>query len=258
MKFLSAHIEQFLTVASANVKLADRGLNLIQGVNNEDDSASSNGAGKSSIVDAICWCLYGVTARGVKGDKVVNRAAKKGTFVAVLMQNGAITYKVERYRKHPDGKNSLRLYAITDPTAPSVDMTRGTDAETQKEVEKILGASYEVFVAAVYSGQEAMPDLPKMGDRDLKRLIEEAAGLERIERAYALARERSNTAKGVVATHRTKLDSTNVAKARSENALQLRREKAKEWDAGRFKRISGVLLSLLFFTFVVYKVLLRS
>jgi hypothetical protein len=49
----------------------------------------------------------------------------------------------------------------------------------------ILGCSYEVFVAAVYSGQEMMPDLPRMGDRDLKRLIEEASGMERIERAYA-------------------------------------------------------------------------
>jgi len=109
MKFLSAHIENFLTVAAGSVKLADRGLNLIQGVNNDDDSASSNGAGKSSIVDAICWCLYGVTARGVKGDAVVNLKAKKNTAVIVMLENGATTYKVERYRKHATGKNSLRL-----------------------------------------------------------------------------------------------------------------------------------------------------
>jgi len=240
MKFLSAHIENFLTVASGTVKLADRGLNLIQGVNSDDDSASSNGAGKSSIVDAICWCLYGVTARGVKGDSVVNLKAKKNTSVIVALENGATTYKVERYRKHATGKNCLRLYAIVDPTGPSVDMTRGTDAETQKEVEKILGASYEVFVAAVYSGQEAMPDLPKMGDRDLKRLIEEGAGMQRIERAYALSRTRLTSAKNLLDGYVARLDTAKTGLLRTESALETRREKAKQWDAGRASVIAGL------------------
>ncbi|QFZ84533.1 AAA family ATPase [Variovorax paradoxus] len=240
MKFLSAHIENFLTVAAGTVKLADRGLNLIQGVNADDDSASSNGAGKSSIVDAICWCLYGVTARGVKGDSVVNLKAKKNTAVIVMLENGATTYKVERYRKHATGKNSLRLYAITDPTAPGVDMTRGTDAETQKEVEKILGCSLEVFIAAVYSGQEAMPDLPKMGDRDLKRLIEEGAGMQRIERAYALSRTRLTSAKYVLDGYVARLETAKTGLLRTESALEIRREKAKQWNDGRAGVIAGL------------------
>lgn len=240
MKFLDAHIDNFLTISVARIELADKGLNLIQGVNADDDSASSNGAGKSSIVDAICWCLYGVTARGVKGDSVVNLAAKKNTAVSVRMQNGASIYKVTRYRKHHGGKNSLNVILEGDAGAAPVVLTRGTDAETQKELEKIIGCSYEVFMAAVYSGQEAMPDLPKMGDRDLKRLIEEGAGLQRIERAYAVARERSNTAKGAVSTVQTKLDSAKTSLLRTESALDLRREKLKQWDAGRATTLAAM------------------
>jgi DNA repair exonuclease SbcCD ATPase subunit len=239
MKFLDLHIDQFLTISVARVNLADRGLNLIQGVNADDDSASSNGAGKSSIVDALCWCVYGLTARGLKGDQVVNRIAKKNTAVSVRLQNGASIYKVTRYRKHQDGKNTLNLWLETPGGAPVV-MTRGTDAETQKEVEKVLGCSHEVFIASIYSGQEAMPDLPRMGDRDLKRLIEEAAGLQRIERAYGVARERLNTAKSALADRSARLDNIKTTALRTESGLQMRRDKALQWDAGRTAVLAGL------------------
>ncbi|UUZ75419.1 ATP-binding protein [Polaromonas sp. P1(28)-13] len=77
MDILSLDIQNCLTIGSASLELDNRGLLLIQGENRDDTSAKSNGAGKSSIVDALCWCLYGETARGVSGDLIVNDTAKK-------------------------------------------------------------------------------------------------------------------------------------------------------------------------------------
>ena len=72
MKILDVNITNFLAITSAHIKLSDRGLVLIQGENLQDSSAQSNGSGKSSIADALCWALYGVTARGVTGNDVIN------------------------------------------------------------------------------------------------------------------------------------------------------------------------------------------
>jgi hypothetical protein len=47
-----------------------------------------------------------------------------------------------------------------------------------------------VFNAAVYSGQEVMPDIPNMTDKQLKLLVEQAAGVDVLSNAYDLARER--------------------------------------------------------------------
>ena len=57
--------------------------------------------------------------------------------------------------------------------------TAGISEERAQEViDKLLGCSLEVFQAAVYAGQEKMPDLPSMTDKQLKLMIEEAAGVE--------------------------------------------------------------------------------
>lgn len=235
MKFNKLEATNFLTLSHASVRLNDMGLHVIQGVNDDDGSSSSNGAGKSSLVDALCWCLWGTTARGVKGDAVINLQAKKGTMVVTTLARGETTYEIARYRKHAEFKNSLRVVAMNGETR--TDLSRGTDAETQKEVERILGCSYDVFVAAVYSGQEIMPDLPRMTDRELKRLIEEAAGLEQIERAYDLARTKANAADQAVSSFADKIGMIQSRITRDETALELRRANAADWDAARAGRI---------------------
>lgn len=238
MKFHELDIQNFLTIRSAKLNLADRGLQIIQGVNEDDSSASSNGSGKSSIGDAISWCLYGLTAREVKGDSVVNLAIKKDCRVSLTISNGATRYRVIRHRKHAIFKNSLILEVMAgEPSDGPTDLSRGTDAETQKVLEKVIGCSYEVFMAAVYSAQEVMPDLPKMKDRELKTLIEEAAGLQRIERAYDHARVGLNTTKSRVDVLQASADSADANKARAEMVLAEVQEKFDAWERGSAERI---------------------
>lgn len=239
MKFDKLSIQNFLTITGAEVQLKDRGLHLIQGQNLDDSSATSNGAGKSSVVDALCWCLFGETAREVKGDKVVNRAAKKDCRVELWFEVGHTRYRAIRHRKHATFKNQLIVeVAGSTPGDAPTDLSRGTDAETQKVLEKIIGCSYEVFIAAVYSGQEAMPDLPRMKDRELKTLIEEAAGLQRIERAYMKARADALEASGALQKIVTSLDSASGEKARADAALDDAAVKFDAWEGGRATRIA--------------------
>jgi DNA repair exonuclease SbcCD ATPase subunit len=187
MNFGQIAIQNFMAISSAAFNLTDRGLFLVQGINDDDSSAESNGAGKSSLADALCWCLYGKTARGVSGDAVVNDSAKKDCFVRVQIIEDGVCYDITRYRKHKSYKNSLTLEEISS-SGDVISLTKGTDPLTQKLVESIIGSSYDVFKSANYAGQEAMPDLPAMTDKFLKVLIEEAAGTTLLETAYEKAR----------------------------------------------------------------------
>jgi DNA repair exonuclease SbcCD ATPase subunit len=237
MKFTRLRIENFLTIGQADLNLADRGLVLLQGANEDDSSATSNGAGKSSIADALCWALYGITARGVSGDDVVNDTAGKDCRVTVDVTDGASHYYIARHRKHRGAKNSLVLAAIDGST--TTDLSKGTDKETQELVERVIGCSHDVFAAAVYCGQEQMPDLPGMTDRFLKTLIEQAAGIERLERAYEVARVESNDAEKqvVVATNAYNAAITTRTHAvANKDALETDH---KTWQAGKQPRIDA-------------------
>jgi DNA repair exonuclease SbcCD ATPase subunit len=194
MRFAELNIENFLVLTQAKVSLADRGLVLVQGINSADTSANSNGSGKSSLADALCWAIYGVTARGETGDAVVNNKAGKNTRVEVVILDDMITYRIVRHRKHKTGKNTLHVF-MDDGMTGEKDLTKGTDKLTQEVVDKIIGASLDVFTGSIYAGQEKMPDLPSMTDKMLKLLIEEAAGINALEEAYKKARENFTAAK---------------------------------------------------------------
>ena len=195
MKFTTLKIENFLAIGEAVLALNDRGLMVIQGENQDNTSAESNGAGKSTLPDALCWALFGETARGLSGDPVVNTKAGKNCMVSVEVLDGLETYRIERYRKHKTHKNALRLVKLDTLANTEADLTKGTDKLTQAEVEKLIGCSYEVFRAAVYAGQEQMPNLPGMTDKQLKLLVEEAAGVTILEAAYKEANSRHSEAK---------------------------------------------------------------
>lgn len=186
MKILDSEIENFLTISQAKVVMADRGLVLVQGDNQADTSTVSNGAGKSSFAEAQFWCFFGETSRGVSGDDVINWVAKKGTRVANRVEDDGLIYTISRHRKHKVGKNSLRV-TMLDKDGDTHDLTKGTDKLTQQVVNDILGASRDVFVAAVLAGQGQMPDLPGMTDKNLKVIVEEAAGTTVLERGHKVA-----------------------------------------------------------------------
>jgi DNA repair exonuclease SbcCD ATPase subunit len=190
MKFVNIDIQNFMAIGKSSLSLDKRGLLLVQGENKDDTSQNSNGAGKSSIVDALCWCLYGQTARDETGDTVINRKAGKNCKVTVTLNDDGDEYTVTRHRKFTKKKNVLEL--VKNGTD---DLTQGTDKLTQERVEQILGCSYDVFRSSVYAGQDAQIDLPNMTDKFLKQIVEEAAGIDRLQAAHELAKQKRNEVK---------------------------------------------------------------
>lgn len=233
MKIDQIHIQNFGRIKEATIKLSDRGLVLVQGENADDPSANSNGAGKSTIVEAISWALYGKTAKGVTGDSVINREAKKNCSVVIDISDGEDAYRVHRGRKHKVLKSNVHVTTDNGKT----NLTKGTDKLTQELIEKIVGCPYDVFTAAVYSGQEAMPDLPSMTDKQLKLLIEEAAGITLLESAYGIANQRLRDAadevEQIVSDHERLQNDVDAAYDRLTDA----KSNVATWEGEREARI---------------------
>lgn len=211
MYFGKLSIKNFLVIGEAEVDLHNCGLTLIEGRNEDDESANSNGAGKSSLVDALCWCLYGVTGRGVSGDAVINKKAKKECVVGVeVWTEGLNCYYIERGRKSKRlGNNLIVQHVIVDgnDVGSGCELTKTTVADTQALVNDLLGCSYEIFTSSIYAVQEKMPDLPALTDKNLKTLIEEAAGIDKLQKASVIAKENLNDKQNLLDVLNSKISS---------------------------------------------------
>lgn len=231
MKFLTLKVENFMALANAKVELDQRGLVLIQGVNAGDSSAASNGAGKSTLMNSLMWCIYGETSHGVKGDDVLSTGHEKNCRVKVTIEDEGKRYAIIRHRKHKEFKNRLIV------RGEDGDMTKGKDSLTQEFVERLIGASKEVFMASIYASQEAMPDLPGMSDKNLKTIVEEAAGVDRLTKAYAIARERANAAAARMETTKTKMDACLSLVESAQNELESAKISSEAWERDRSERL---------------------
>lgn len=238
MKITDVEIENVLAIGEAKFSLDTLGLAHIAGVNNDETSADSNGSGKSSIGDAISWGLWGTTARGVAGDDIVNTPAGKGAKVSITIDDDGDLWRIERYRKYPKLKNALLIFQFDQATGEWTDRTKGTTPLTQKAVERLLGCSEEVFNAAVYSGQEQMPDIPRMTDRQLKLLVEQAAGVDVLAGAYDVARERYRATAEKRAQAQVDYDRASERHGDAIASVERLSDQSNRWDTDQVGKIA--------------------
>lgn len=99
-------IENFLSFENETVELKNLGYTLIKGSNkNVEDKASSNGSGKSSIFEALIWCLTGETIRGSKD--VCNSYIDNGCKVELSFSCDQDSYKIVRSKDYDSKGSSL-------------------------------------------------------------------------------------------------------------------------------------------------------
>lgn len=100
---LSVRLVNFRSYNGAhNFKFPDKpGLYLLTGRNDVNPRLGANGTGKSTLLDAIFWCLYGRTTRGLKASDVITWG-KKTANVSVTLCVGEHQYQIERVQ-NPNG-----------------------------------------------------------------------------------------------------------------------------------------------------------
>ena len=102
MRFKKIHIHHFLSFDDATVDLSDRSYCLIK------DAAKSNGSGKSTIFNALCWALTGETIQGLRSN-VANIHFNDGCYVGVEFDVDGEAYSVTRYKNCWKMGNDLKI-----------------------------------------------------------------------------------------------------------------------------------------------------
>lgn len=149
MKIVGVWIKNFMSFyGEAYFPLADRGTILILGRNLDELRMRSNGAGKSTVSDALDWSLFGESPRDDVADAVVNDEIGKDCSVttAIVDDEGRLI-KITRNRGYTKLKDGPQYWV------DGVEKTTLDSDVTQQQIEALIGLDRQVFRAAVLFAQ---------------------------------------------------------------------------------------------------------
>lgn len=163
MKLKKITIKNFLSIQEATIDLDNRGIVLIDGINNTPATAiDTNGTGKSSMLSAIYYAIYGESPNGEKADALINRNAGKGLLVTLDFEVEGTPYTISRGRK----KNILTL------VSGDTDLTKGTMKETQVAIDDLVNIRKDVYLSTIYfDGHNSVP-FSMLTDKQRKDYLE--------------------------------------------------------------------------------------
>ena len=101
---------------------------------------SRNGTGKTTIINALSYALYGNALSNIRKDNLVNKTNGKNMLVSLDFVAGSQEYRIERGRK----PNVLKFY-VNNQEQVITDEAQGDSRETQESIEATLGLSHDMF-----------------------------------------------------------------------------------------------------------------
>lgn len=184
VRFTKLIIEGFQSIGSkAELDLECQGITIIKGINEYEGKASSNGSGKSTIVEALDWCLFGKTSAGVTN--VANRYYSNGCFVSVEFHKNNETYLIERFLDHKERKTGISLFCN------GLDLSCRNKSDTDKLIkEKVLPFNQDVFLSTIFLSQGFSGRLSLLTPTARKERLEVLANID--ERITAFKEQVNN------------------------------------------------------------------
>ena len=178
IKIKELTVKNFMSVGNQTqaVNFAQENLTLVLGENLDqggDDSGSRNGTGKTTIVNALSYALFGNALTNIKKDNLINKINNKNMLVTLAFEKDGIDYRIERGRK----PNILQFFVnnLAQETEETDD-AQGDMRETQKDLDDLLGMSHDMFKHIVALNTYTEPFL-SMRANDQRVIIEQLLGI---------------------------------------------------------------------------------
>ena len=191
-----------------------------------DDSGSRNGTGKTTIINALSYALYGQALTNIRKENLINKINGKAMLVTVEFNNDGIAYRIERGRK----PNILKLY-INDQEqkAADEDESQGDSRETQKAIEQMLGMSHTMFKHIVALNTYTEPFL-SMKASDQREVIEQLLGITLLSEKAELLKTQIKLSKDNIQSETFKIEGIKTANENVQKSIDSLELRSNAWE----------------------------
>ena len=221
-------VKNFMSVGNTTqaVNFDRRDLTLVLGENMDlggDDSGARNGTGKTTIINALSYALYGNALTNIKKDNLINKTNQKNMMVCIDFEKDGIDYRIERGRK----PNVMKFF-VSDIEKEITDDAQGDSRETQAEIERMLGMSHDMFKHIVALNTYTEPFL-SLKANDQRAIIEQLLGITLLSEKADRLKELNKATKEAITQEEFRIKAVGDANRRIEEQIEALKRRQQLW-----------------------------
>ncbi len=219
-------VRNFMSVGNATqaVDFNRTDLTLVLGENLDlGGDGSRNGTGKTTIINALSYALYGQALSNIRKDNLVNKTNGKNMLVSLDFHVNGIEYRIERGRK----PNVLKFY-VNHEEKSATDEAQGDSRETQDAIERILNMSHDMFQHILALNTYTPPFL-SLKANEQRTIIEQLLGITLLSEKADRIKELNRQTKDAIQTEELRIRAVQEANRRIEEQIESLRKRQTMW-----------------------------
>lgn len=220
IKIKDLTVKNFMSVGNQTqaVDFGKEHLTLVLGENLDqggDDNGSRNGTGKTTIVNALSFALFGTALTNIKKDNLINKINAKNMLVTLHFEKDSVEYRIERGRR----PNILKFYVNgQEQDAEESDDAQGDMRETQKDLDDLLGMSHDMFKHIVALNTYTEPFL-SMRANEQRMIIEQLLGITILSEKAEALKELSKSTKDQIIQESADIEATKKSNEKIQTSI---------------------------------------
>jgi|TARA_X000000950_G_scaffold72161_2_gene89559 DNA repair exonuclease SbcCD ATPase subunit len=228
IKIKDLTVKNFMSVGNQTqaVDFNKEQLTLVLGENLDqggDDAGSRNGTGKTTIINALSYALYGVALTNIRRNNLINKTNGKGMLVTLHFEKDGIDYRIERGRS----PNVLKFY-VDDQEQELDDLSQGDSRKTQESIGELLNMSHDMFKHVVALNTYSEPFL-SMKQNDQRAIIEQLLGITILSTKAEILKEQMRHTREAIAEENAKINGVQNANEKIKDTIESLRNTQRAW-----------------------------
>ena len=230
-------VRNFMSVGNATqaINFDRQDLTLVLGENLDlGGDGSRNGTGKTTIINALSYALYGQALTNIRRDNLVNKTNSRQMLVSLDFAVNGAEYRIERGRK----PNILKFY-VNSEEQQATDDSQGDSRETQQAIEQVLGMTHDMFRHILALNTYTEPFL-SLRASDQRAIIEQLLGITLLSERAEKIKELNKITKDAISQEEMRIRAVQEANTRIEEQIASLEKRRDLWLRKQIEDVHGL------------------